>query len=240
MGYNVNWIGRHPRAPTMDRWQENPHSPSSKEDPTDGPSQDAPAPEVQVSIDGGVRVVVDNSSYAEQLKKSWWTRTSSHRMGGRQFGMAGMLGLMTAAAILLSFAQWVGFGFFFAMLWMIGTIFAPFVVFLILLFFPGIDRRIRIGVGVAVGLAALVPAGVLIVIDSPPGRSPVEALFSMGFGLVLCAWVPQILWLRILFAWRPIRRATAAAPDDEEHGESSKPTGGDGGDSLGLSTEDGS
>jgi len=205
----------------VDRWQDNSHSPSPKDDTADGPSpdeaaaHDETAPDVQVSIDDGVRVVVDNGSYAEQLRKSWWTRTSSYRMGGQQFGMAGMLGLMTATAIVLSFARWVGFGFFFAMLWMIGTIFAPFVVFLIAIFFPGISRRNRIGIGVAVGLAALLPAGVLIVMDSRPGSTPIEALFSWGLGLVLCAWLPQILWLRILFSWRPVRRASPAPPEEE-------------------------
>ena len=206
----------------MDRWQEDSHPLSSKDEPSHGEAR----PEVQVSIDDGVRIVVDNSSsYAEQLKKSWWTRTSTHRMGGRQFGMAGMLGLMTAVAVVLSYAKWLDFGYgpFFGFVWMIASIFAPFVVFLILIFFPGIARKNRKWVATFVAMAALLPPTVLLMIDPPPGFGRTAELFSIAVGIVLCAWLPQILWLWILFSWRPIRRASAAPPEpslnDEQHAD---------------------
>jgi len=155
--------------------------------------------------------LTDTTSFAEQLKKSWWTRTSAQRMGRQQFSLSWMLGLTVGVAVLFSFASWSGIGFagFFLGLWLIALIFGPFVIFLVLLLCPWIEPRHRKWVALAIGLL------LLFSIPFFPGlmdfrtalafyRDLANLLGIMG-GTLLCAWAPQVLWLWIIFSWRPIR-----------------------------------
>jgi len=166
-------------------------------DPSNNPTHLFPAP-------------TDTTSFAEQLKRSWWTRTSSQRMGRQQFSLSWMLGLTVAVAVLFSFASWSGVGFagFFLGLWMIALVFGPFVVFLILLLCPWIEPRHRKWVALVIGLLLLfsIPFFPVTIRGRPVWTSCsfIELIGIMG-GTLLCAWGPQVLWLWIIFSWRPIR-----------------------------------
>ena len=167
-------------------------------DPPDDPTRPFPA-------------LADNTSFADQLKGSWWTRTSSQRMGRQQFSLSWMLGLTVAVAVLFSFASWsgVGFAWFFLGLWLIALIFGPFVIFLVLLLCPWIEPRHRKWVALAIGLLLLfsIPLfpGLMDFRTASAFYEDLGNLLGMMGGTLLCAWGPQVLLLWIIFSWRPIR-----------------------------------
>lgn len=186
------------------------------------PSDDAHATGPDPPADGSPPPFVPGeASCAEKLKKSWWTRTSSYRMGEGQFGLSAMLGLTVAVAVLFSVAGISGMGFlgFFVFLWIVAYLFGPFVIFLVLVLCPGVNPRNRRWVAAVVAVPLLLSASAFAAEIPVAPRDLFAYVFNaltLMLGTLVCAWGPQTLWLWVLFSWRPIgelpRRRKPAVP----------------------------